>query len=98
MTLIYIFHHLAQESQHLQKIQQEVDSLESIHELATLQTLPHLNAVVNETLRLHPAVPTGGLRQVPPGGAQLCGRFVPGNTTICAPRYNIARRKLLTFT
>ena len=94
MTLVYIFYRLAQNPQHLKKIQRELDSIESIDDLQSLQNLPHLNGTINETLRLHPAVPTGGLRQAPPEGAHISGRFVPGNTTVCAPRYTLARREL----
>ena len=93
MTLVCIFYRLAQNPRHLKKIQQELDSTESIHDLQNLQNLPHLNGTINETLRLHPAVPTGGLRQAPSEGAHVSGRFVPGNTIICAPRYTLARRK-----
>lgn len=32
---------------------------------ATLATLPYLNAVINETIRLHPAVPNG-VQRTPP--------------------------------
>lgn len=77
----------------MRQIQQEIDSIASIEDLKSLQALPHLNGVINETLRLHPAVPTGGLRQTPPEGVYISGRFVHGGTTICAPRYSIARRE-----
>ena len=63
-----------------------------MEDLHTLHVLPHLNGIINETLRLHPAVPTGGLRQTPPEGVHVAGRFIPGNTVICAPRYSLARR------
>ena len=93
LTLIYLFYNLVRHPDHLINVQQEVDSLESIEDIKTLQSLPHLNGVLNETLRLYPAVPTGGLRDTPPEGITISGRFVPGNTTICAPRYALARRK-----
>lgn len=98
MTLVYIFYRLAQNQQHLQNIQEELESTASIDDLQSLHRLPHLNGVINETLRLHPAVPTGGLRQTPPEGAYICGRFVPGNTIICAPRYSLARRESMFMT
>ncbi|KAL8728584.1 MAG: hypothetical protein Q9166_005317 [cf. Caloplaca sp. 2 TL-2023] len=59
-----------------------------------LQKLPYLNGVVNEVLRLHPALPTGGYRKTPREGAIICGTFVPGETTIISPRYSIFRREL----
>lgn len=77
----------------MEKLQNELDGAGDAEDFAVLQRLPHLNGVVNEILRLHPAVPTGGLRETPPGGAVVCGRYVPGNTVICAPRYTLGRRK-----
>lgn len=79
----------------MQKIQKELDMAGDIEDFAILQKLPHLNGVINETLRLYPGLPTGGLRETPPGGAIICGRAVPGNTVICAPRYTISRRKCI---
>ncbi|KAF2141537.1 uncharacterized protein K452DRAFT_250217 [Aplosporella prunicola CBS 121167] len=42
---------------------------------AQAQTLPYLQAVVQEGLRVHPAVGLPLWRVVPRGGAELCGRF-----------------------
>ena len=91
-TLIYAFHLLAKHPVHLRKLQQEVDGID-ISNSKALQVLEHLDGVLKETLRLFPAVPTGGLRKTPSGGAYICGRWVPGGTTICAPRYSIFRRR-----
>ncbi|KAI4213021.1 MAG: hypothetical protein LQ351_004365 [Letrouitia transgressa] len=90
-TLIYLFFHLARRREHLSKLQQELATIDSIENLRALQSLPYLNGLINETLRLHPPVPTGGLRETPAEGVWIAGRFVPGNTTICAPRYTLAR-------
>ncbi|MCJ1457542.1 hypothetical protein MMC28_007910 [Mycoblastus sanguinarius] len=90
-TLIYLFYRLVQYPEHMERLQKELDSVGSIDNLKLLQSLPHLNGVINETLRLHPAVPTGGLRETPPQGIMISGRFVPGNTVICAPRYTLSR-------
>ncbi|KAL9608912.1 MAG: hypothetical protein Q9167_006281 [Letrouitia subvulpina] len=90
-TLIYLFYHLARKRDHLDKLQKELATIDSIENLRTLQSLPYLNGLINETLRLHPPVPTGGLRETPAEGVWIAGRFIPGNTTICAPRYTLAR-------
>ena len=92
-TLVSLFYRLVKHPEHLRKVQMELDAAGDVEDFAVLQKLPHLNGLVNETLRLHPALPTGGLRETPPGGAMICGRFIPGETVVCAPRYTLGRRK-----
>ncbi|KAL8670626.1 MAG: hypothetical protein Q9168_004837 [Polycauliona sp. 1 TL-2023] len=91
MTIIYICYRLANHPDQLRKLQAELDTLAIIDDLKALQPLPHLNGIINEVLRLHPAVPTGGLRETPAEGCTIAGRYVPGNTVICAPRYSLGR-------
>jgi len=49
---------------------------EDINLLAVSQ-LPYLTAVIDETLRMYPAVPGQPPRVVPEGGAVVCGKFIP---------------------
>lgn len=79
----------------MHKLQKELEETNNVEDFAIPQQLLHLNGIINETLRLHPAVRTGGLRETPPGGAFICGRFVPGNIVVCAPRYTLSRRKCI---
>lgn len=65
----------------------------SDHEV--LKAMPHLNAVINEALRLHPALPSGGLRQTPPDGVTIAGQYIPGNVVVSAPRYSLGRCEFL---
>ncbi|KAI1325711.1 cytochrome P450 [Xylariaceae sp. FL0255] len=61
------------------------------HDKVQLQACAHLNAILQETLRLHPPVPTGGYRVTPRAGLLLNGTYIPGHVTIVAPKYNIGR-------
>lgn len=44
---------------------------------SALQTLPYLEAVVNESFRLYPPVAIGLPRVVPEGGAMICDHYIP---------------------
>lgn len=39
--------------------------------------LPYLNAVIEEGLRMYPPAPAIGPRVIPPGGAVVCGQYLP---------------------
>jgi cytochrome P450 len=56
-----------------------------------LQSADHLNGVINEALRLHPAVPSGLLRLTPPEGITVGETFIPGECTVGAPGYTLGR-------
>ncbi|KAJ6172044.1 hypothetical protein N7470_001111 [Penicillium chermesinum] len=81
---------LALHPEKAEKLYEEIRHVD-IKDLATLKKLPYLNAVITETLRLHPAVPTGGNRDTPPEGMVIAGQYIPGNTTVICPRYTLGR-------
>jgi tryprostatin B 6-hydroxylase len=56
-----------------------------------LQGAHHLNGFINETLRLHPPVPSGTLRVTPPEGIMVGETFIPGNITVVSPSYTVGR-------
>jgi cytochrome P450 len=69
----------------LQKLQDEIRtslSNEQDINLLSVMRLPYLNAVLEESLRMYPPVPATFPRTTPVGGAIVCGRFVPGGTSV----------------
>lgn len=89
-TLVFAFYELARNPAHQHKLLEEMQNID-IYDRAQLQTCAHLNAVINETLRLHPPVPTGGYRQTSPAGLTINDIHIPGNVTIVSPRYSLGR-------
>ncbi|KAL4933800.1 cytochrome P450 [Aspergillus undulatus] len=56
-----------------------------------LAKLPHLNAVINETLRLHPPVLSGVPRRTAPQGLQIGDIYIPGDMNIQIPFHTVFR-------
>ncbi|KAL7907400.1 cytochrome P450 [Trichoderma velutinum] len=69
----------------LQKTTDEVRSSfsnESEIDLVSVQKLGYMMAVLQETLRIYPPVPTSIPRRAQPGGDVICGQYVPENTVL----------------
>jgi cytochrome P450 len=67
-----------------QRLQKEVRSSFAKEEdinLQSVQFLPYLSAVVDETLRLHHPTPIHLPRIVPPEGQMIDGQWIPGNVS-----------------
>lgn len=90
-TLVALFYHLALDPCQTSKIRSELDRLDANPDARALQSLPHLNGAINETLRLHPPVPSGGLRQSPPEGLTIASTSIPGSTVLSLPVYSLHR-------
>ncbi|TGJ87545.1 hypothetical protein E0Z10_g1202 [Xylaria hypoxylon] len=89
-TLVFTMFEIACNQSRQNLLFHELQDLD-IYNREKLQHCDYLNAIINETLRLHPAVPTGGYRQSPPGGLIVNGTYIPGNVTIVSPRYSLGR-------
>ena len=61
--------------------------------LRKLDSLPLLDAIVIETMRLHPPAPGPQRRYVPKGGTVIDGYFIPAGVTISSAPYYIHRSK-----
>ncbi|KAL8798623.1 MAG: hypothetical protein Q9182_006517 [Xanthomendoza sp. 2 TL-2023] len=61
--------------------------------IASLSVNETLNAILDETLRLFPPIPSHLWRKVPKGGSEICGRFVPENVTVGLCPYAVQRRE-----
>jgi cytochrome P450 len=71
------------------ELKTELDGPPETVSSATLSRLPILNAVINETMRILPATQQDFPRDVPPEGAVLAGKFIPGGTVVHIQMYAV---------
>ena len=48
----------------------------------TQENIPYMEAVMKEALRIHPGIGLLLERHVPKGGAEICGKYIPGGTIV----------------
>lgn len=80
ITLIYLFWELGRNPVLAEQLRAELADIQLIEGVVhhqSVSTLPYLNAVLTETLRLYPATPSGLQRETPAGGWCLDGIYVP---------------------
>jgi cytochrome P450 len=86
VTLTWIMYRLQQNPECLERLRKEV--LEAVPDLdqpvthAAIHDLSYLDAVINETQRLHPIVSAAFDRAVPDEGVELGGYFLPKGTVV----------------
>ncbi|KAI0450353.1 cytochrome P450 [Xylaria acuta] len=94
-VLTTVFRFLAQYPHHVGLLRAELDGLMRTelgnYAHTDLANLPHLNGVINESMRLFPPVATAIPRLTPPDGLTIDGTFVPGNVTVFCPQYVLGR-------
>ncbi|KIV99414.1 uncharacterized protein PV09_08952 [Verruconis gallopava] len=86
-TLIYLFWELAHHPEWQSRLREELrcvttDDLNFCPRYGAVAELPVLDAVLQETFRVHPAGFSGLLRLVPQGGATIAGVYVPPGVSI----------------
>lgn len=79
----------------LAEIRQHASSVDTPISWAQVQTLPYLQAVVREGLRMWPPLAGLGFKQVPPGGDTINGFFVPGGTQVGQGFHAVGRSRLV---
>ncbi|OTA99874.1 hypothetical protein M426DRAFT_324762 [Hypoxylon sp. CI-4A] len=90
-TLTYLIWRVCKDPEVKAKLLAELQTLPGSFEDNDLKKLPYLDHVIQETLRLHTAVPSGLPRTVPPEGTTMSGYFIPGGYTVSAQSYSMHR-------
>ncbi|KXH32013.1 cytochrome P450 3A17 [Colletotrichum nymphaeae SA-01] len=74
-----------------EKLEDEIALLGDDFDDKRLEACLILGAVIEETLRLYPAVLSSLPRLIPEGGTTLSSHFVPGGTVVYSPAYSLQR-------
>ncbi|KIM95804.1 hypothetical protein OIDMADRAFT_45105 [Oidiodendron maius Zn] len=72
---------------------EELGSLPENFQDQDTRNLVYLNQVIDETLRVYSAAPSALPRTVPPGGAVLAGKHIPGGVTATTQAYSLHRNQ-----
>lgn len=90
-TLTYLVWSVCRNNDIRGKLAEELVALPPDFDDHMLKPLSYLNQVIDETLRLYAAAPSGLPRVVPPGGAELAGHWLPGGSTVTTQAYTLHR-------
>ena len=90
-TLTYLVWSVCGNEAVRRRLAEELMALPEDFDDQTLKPLPYLNQVIDETLRLYAAAPSGLPRVVPDGGAELAGHWLPGGSTVTTQAYTLHR-------
>lgn len=94
-TLANAFYYLATNPSVYKQLQRHLDTLfpddRESFTYEQIRDIPYVEAIMRETLRLKPAVPSGPPRVTPPGGLQVDEVWIPGDVNIIVPQYVLQR-------
>ncbi|KAI1171366.1 cytochrome P450 [Nemania sp. FL0916] len=96
-TLTMLFFELARHPHAQRHVREEILSASHRNETTgetrdrSIEKYCFLDACIDETLRLYPAVPTGGIRQTTERGMHIAGKWIPPYTVIVSPRWTLGR-------
>lgn len=93
-TLTFLFCHLAQDPSQVKKLRDELEPLlndRNYLDQKDVAKAKHLDGVIQESLRMHPAIPSGFPRITPPEGITIGDTYIPGGMTIVLPVYAMQR-------
>lgn len=87
-TLTYLFWELAKHPVWQDQLREELSARkhDDVPKYTSIVDLPILDAIVNESLRLHPAAPASLVRSTPAGGRMLDGYFMPEGVSLSQSR------------
>ncbi|KAJ5279194.1 hypothetical protein N7478_004566 [Penicillium angulare] len=88
-TLANAFYFLTTHPEVYQRLQKEVDQVKASGGDAS--QIPYLDAIITETLRLKPVVPSGLKRLTPPEGLVVDEVWIPGRTIVITPQHVLQR-------
>ncbi|KAK7998438.1 FAD/NAD(P)-binding domain-containing protein [Apiospora arundinis] len=88
-TLTYLVWEVCKNAEIKERLHEEVLTLPENYGYDEVKALPYLNLVIEEALRLYPAGPAGLQRDVPPGGAEFMGHYIPSGYVVGVGAYSM---------
>lgn len=97
-ALSFAFYYIARDPAIQKKLYAELEPLYgrtisgefTNHDLSDAEA-PYLNAIINETMRMHNPTCSNGPRLTPPEGLEVEGVFIPGNVEVYVPIHAMHR-------
>ncbi|KAM3486534.1 hypothetical protein MY8738_000400 [Beauveria namnaoensis] len=90
-TLTYLIWSVCRRPDIKEELVEQLKTLPPDFDDDSLRNMLILGNVIDETLRLFPAAPSGLPRETPPEGATIAGYRVDGGTVLCAQPYSMHR-------